>query len=120
MSITGAFKKLSSSTKKTATKTYVNRKIANIEGTAKKELLNRFGINKLEEVAATRGIKLTVYDSDKEKFVTMTTKAQIVKKLSSKMKYPSVINACKTYGISYKLVDNQVKDETAQLKKRLK
>ena len=119
MSIKGAFKKLSSGTKKTATKAYVNRKIAGIEKTAKRQLLDKFKTEKLKEVASTRGIKLTRWNDDIEKWVPITSKAKIVSKMTSKMKYASVINACKTYGISYKRIDDQVKSEIKQLKSKL-
>lgn len=120
MSLKSAIKKISTGTRKTTTKVYVNRKIAGVENTAKKQLLDKFKTKSLKEIAAGSGIKLNRWDDDKEKWVPMTSKVQIVKKLSSKMEYDSVINACRRYKISFKRIDDQVKLERKQLKSKLK
>lgn len=120
MSITSTLKKMSSGAKKKTTSVYINRKISNVEGTAKKQLLDKMKTEKLKDVAASHGIKLTRWDDDVEKWVPMTNKSQIVKKMASKMKYDTVIDVCKRYKIPHKQINEQVKNEKARIRSKSK
>lgn len=111
---------MSSDAKKKTTSIYINRKISTVENTAKKQLLDKMKTGKLKDVAASRGIKLNRWDDDAEKWVPMTNKSQIVKKMASKMKYDVVIDVCKRYKIPYARINEQVEDEKKRIRSKSK
>jgi len=91
-------------------------KTAKAEKAAKVQLLNKMGIHTLRAIAKSRKIKLTYYDGNKDKWLPMQKKTNIVNKMAKNIDYSEVIAICKARKISTSIVQKKTETKTKMIK----
>jgi hypothetical protein len=89
-------------------------KLAKVENDAKKQMLDKMGVDVLKAIAKRKKIGLKYYDG--EQWVPYTKKTSIVNVMTKKMSYDSVMAVCKSNNVSVSSIEKQMEAKKNEIK----